>query len=494
MLALTSRPTRAAPTKIDAIRSDREHVRRFGLTEFMRRGWHALYPSKTYRERWYHRALCDELERLHRREFNSLAVTMPPSTQKSTIASVFYPARRWIDYPHEGIVSATYDSRLGAGWSRGVRTLVSSSWFRDRWGGRVRVDVDANGKRLAAGVLEFPNNRGGFLFSTTCPRGALTGRHPGLRKVDDPIKPIAATTDNLATINDWFGNTFASRADDPRTVQSLVVQQRLAKNDLADLVVQSYGYRLFSLPAEFDPENAHPADPRTKAGESIDEEHLSAEVLAKLRIMLASAFAAQYNQAPGVGGRIFERDHFKFYDELPSNFDYAVVSLDCSFKDTAASDYVAGQVWGVKGPDFFLIDQFHDQLGFVDTLAALGDLLARNPWVHDKLIEDKANGSAVIDVVKRKFPGVTEVNPLGGKITRANAIAPVVRSGNVWLPRGAAWVQVFLDEVADFPNRRRDDQVDAMSQALAHLLNLGFGEPSSIYQNLDFLGQLYSYR
>src|SRR6185295_13042139 len=85
-----------------------------------------------------------------------------------------------------------------------------------------------------------------------------------------------------------------------------------------------------------------------------------------------------------------------------------------------------------------------------------------------KLIEDKANGSAVIQMLAHEIPGVLPVNPSGGKVARAAAVSPLIEAGNVYLPHPdyAAWVKDFIEECAAFPNGANDDQVDAMTQAL----------------------------
>ena len=85
-----------------------------------------------------------------------------------------------------------------------------------------------------------------------------------------------------------------------------------------------------------------------------------------------------------------------------------------------------------------------------------------------ELIEDKANGSAVIQMLAHEIPGLLPVNPSGGKIARAQAISPLIEAGNVYLPHPdyAPWVDDFIEECVQFPNGAHDDQVDAMTQAL----------------------------
>lgn len=56
-------------------------------------------------------------------------------------------------------------------------------------------------------------------------------------------------------------------------------------------------------------------------------------------------------------------------------------------------------------------------------------------------------------------------------MARARAVTPMIASGNVYLPHPAfaPWVNGFIEECSSFPNGRNDDDVDAMSQALARL-------------------------
>ena len=42
-----------------------------------------------------------------------------------------------------------------------------------------------------------------------------------------------------------------------------------------------------------------------------------------------------------------------------------------------------------------------------------------------------------------------------------------MEAGKVYLPEEASWLEDFLDEVTRFPNSRKKDQVDAMTQFLA---------------------------
>jgi len=52
------------------------------------------------------------------------------------------------------------------------------------------------------------------------------------------------------------------------------------------------------------------------------------------------------------------------------------------------------------------------------------------------------------------------------KVSRANAVAPLLESGMVWYPEQEEFAQELVEECAAFPNGAHDDQVDATIMAL----------------------------
>lgn len=87
------------------------------------------------------------------------------------------------------------------------------------------------------------------------------------------------------------------------------------------------------------------------------------------------------------------------------------------------------------------------------TVKAVRELSDRYPGSLAKLIEDKANGSAVIQMLQHEIFGILPVNPEGGKVARAMAVSPLIEAGNVYLPHPliAPWVNDFIEECAAFP-------------------------------------------
>jgi predicted phage terminase large subunit-like protein len=189
----------------------------------------------------------------------------------------------------------------------------------------------------------------------------------------------------------------------------------------------------------------------------------------------ASAYAGQYQQRPvPAGGAVFQREWFQYYDELPSGLSFAQ-SWDMAFKDRHENDYVVGLVAGRKGADIYLVDRVKGQWSFSESCRQVELLHRRYPSARSILIEDAANGPAIIDALKRTIPGIIPVRPEGGKLSRAQAAQPRVEAGNVFLPNPTPngrrvpardWVDDFLYQLMVFPHGAHDDDVDAFTQLL----------------------------
>ena len=127
------------------------------------------------------------------------------------------------------------------------------------------------------------------------------------------------------------------------------------------------------------------------------------------------------------------------------------------------------QIWGKRGPNCYLVHQVRKHLNFQATMDNIVQLKALF-GVKETLIEDKANGTAIIQVLRRKIEGIIPVEPRGSKESRVNAVSFAIESGNVYVPSNKKFTKEFIEECSQFPNGKHDDMVDAMSQALSRLI------------------------
>lgn len=136
-------------------------------------------------------------------------------------------------------------------------------------------------------------------------------------------------------------------------------------------------------------------------------------------------WAGQYQQSPApLGGNLIKRSEVRYYggidprtgqpdEKVPTNFDLKLISVECSFKDAAASDFVA---IGVNGRKRYVLNVVNARLDAAATEAEIRRQRDVHPYIGTVLVEDKANGPAVIQRLKVNVPGVIEINPQGGKV------------------------------------------------------------------------------
>ena len=170
------------------------------------------------------------------------------------------------------------------------------------------------------------------------------------------------------------------------------------------------------------------------------------------------------------GGNMVQRTWWQYYDPKEiTAFGTQCISVDAAFKDGDSNDYVAIQVWGKRDMDYYLRYSCNEHLNFTATVQKIKAIKAYYPEVTRIYIEDKANGSAVIQTLQREMIGVIPVNPSGGKVARVNAVSPAIETGHVFLPQGAPWLEDYLKQWSEFPAGKHDDMVDASTQALSKM-------------------------
>lgn len=440
---------------------------RESLYAFVKLAWPILEPSTPFLDNWHIRLICEKLESVSSGECKRLIINVPPGSAKSSLVCVLWNAWDWIRNPQRKFLYTSFDARLTR--RDGARTieLVTSEWFRARWGSVFGVSPDV-------ADADFKNDRGGVRFATSV-RGKTTGEHPHILVVDDPSKPKETSDKALAEVINWWKSTIISRGNQLE-IARVIIMQRLHEQDLCGWLLEGEGrdeWEVVSIPLEFDPERACVGDPRTEEGEIFWKSRYTPEIVAQLKGpkgLGAKHYAAQYQQLPAPdGGLIFQAAWLtKRWSQLPDPYDDACLSWDMAFKDGDGADWVVGTVWLRKGADYYLVDRVRKKMGFTETVQEFVGQIAKWPRIRRRIVEDKANGTAVVDVLKRKISGLVLVNPDGGKVARANAVTPYFEAGNVWLPN-ASWVDEYVLELVRFPLGAHDDQVDSTTQALNYL-------------------------
>jgi predicted phage terminase large subunit-like protein len=77
-------------------------------------------------------------------------------------------------------------------------------------------------------------------------------------------------------------------------------------------------------------------------------------------------------------------------------------------------------------------------------------------------------GTALVQEMQKEGLSAIAVKPEHDKRTRMSIQSVKFESGQVLFPNGAPWLAELEAELFAFPKGRHDDQVDSISQALAH--------------------------
>jgi predicted phage terminase large subunit-like protein len=305
--------------------------------------------------------------------------------------------------------------------------------------------------------------------------------------IDDPIDPTDAYSDAQRTAaNTYYDQTLSTRLNNKETGAIILVMQRLHQQDLVGHVLDQESWEVVRVPGEGKPTMVNgmalpttitfPLSGRVvtrEAGDALWPAREPASMFPAIKRRLGTqGYASQYQQEPSPEeGGIIKKVWLQWYVELPVRFDHLLASWDLSFKQTDDSSRVAGQVWGVVGARRYLLARVAQRMAFPATVRAIRQLHALWPTAVPILIEDKANGPAVISTLIDEIPGIIAVNPQGDKVARCHAVAPYYEAGNVFypVPAIAPWVEEHVAEITGFPTWATDDETDAETQALNYM-------------------------
>lgn len=491
------------------------------LFHFFVQGWAVLEPDVELDINWHHKLVCDVLQGIlmdwlrhqrtgkkFRQRVRNAIFNLPPGTTKSRIISVFAPAWMWLHRPSWTVLCLSANPDVATRDATLARDLVMSDWYRSTFGitWTIREDVNARGK--------YKNTAGGERTSRGL-TSKVTGNRADAIFIDDPNDMHEVFSEaSRKEVNSKFDNAIFNRVNDPRSSVRLLMQQRGHEDDLSGhWLAKDSSVLHVCLPMEFDVARAFKSifgsDPRNDNGQLLHEARFTPEVIAAERERLGTfSFEAQYNQDAGsLDGGMFKREWFRFFtiagrasqdfprpngctdapafelkfkDAANANLhwtrrldlDAIYVSVDATFGSVsdAASNVGLGAI-GVKGAQLFVLDDRTEAMTYPQTKAAVRKMFEDYPAARKFLIEKKANGQAILDELSAEIPGMIAVEPEGGKIARAHAMSPRYEAHQVYVLEGAAWVAKHVDEISVFPNGKKDDRVDMMSQLVIHLMD-----------------------
>lgn len=429
-----------------------------------------------------------------------LIVSMPPQEGKSTLVTRFGTLWMLQRNPNLRCAVVSYSEQIAGNFSQLIKNDITAfSGGEAPFDLGLRLRKDARARRSWSFTGKNPDGsaiKGGLIAVGI--GSALTGQPADVILIDDPVKDYRAADSDTQSDAAWEWWQSVARPRLAPGAPVILILTRWSEKDLAGRLLAQQAadeasglaefdrWRVVNIPAEAD------HDPNKGESDALGREPGEFIISARgrsetdwARTKAATSpriWSALYQGKPSpTTGAVWLRPWWQRYTEalwVPQGLQCRTLGLedvftswDMTFKDTKGSDYVVGQVWGRRGAEMFLLDQVRDRMSFTKTVEAFVALAAKWPDARKHLVEDKANGPAVISTLSAKIPGIVPVTPHDSKLARANAVAVYIQSGNVKLPADGAtsWdPDSLITEAAAFPNGAHDDQVDATSQALAH--------------------------
>ena len=432
------------------------------LTDWAR---YALTPHG-YEPAAHHRLLIDELEQVSSGSSDRLMLLLPPGSAKSTYASLLFPAWWFVRHPASSVIAASHTAALAQHFGRGVRALIGD-----------------HGARLGYGVIEanraahrFATTRGGQYLAVGV-RQAVTGRRADLVLIDDPVKSQADADNAMARerVWDWYRSDLVTRLRPGGRV--VLIMTRWHPDDLGGRLLSSADHwRVVRLPALAEAEDPLGRPPGAALWPAWEDE---TALLRKRAIVGERTFAALFQQSPRrLEGRLFSPAKIAILDEAPDGAVVRAWDLAATAQHGSSDpDWTVGvKLMRTEAGRFVVLDvtRFRGAPAMVEDGIRRTALLDGMDVIIGLPRDPGQAGLHQVSYLTARLAGhrVRSSPETGAKTTRAMPLASQAEAGNLALLRGS-WNAVLLEELSDFPNGSKDDQVDALSRAFAMLTDGG---------------------
>ena len=426
---------------------------------------YAAYCYFVHRGKWiatrFHKFLANKIqtfvETYTGNPYDIMVISTPPQHGKSLTVTETLPSWYEGKYPDRRCILTCYNDD-----------------FAGKFGRRNKAKIEEYGRQIFNVTLSKASDRdmeiaehGGSIISRGIMSG-ITGNSGDLIIIDDPIKNRMEADSPTYRERLWeeWQNSIKTRTQAGTKI--IIIQTRWHEDDLAGRVIrEEENVEVVNIPVEAEENDIL----GRKVGDALcpeigkDNKWLQA-FKASYKGGMRAWNALFQGRPTSEEGNIFKRGWWQYYDVLPDKMPFVGISVDAAFKGNEDSDYVAIEVWGKSGADWYLMDLIKRKMDFPETLKAIQYINDKYPEKHSILVEDKANGSAIIAMLRHEIGGIIAVTPKESKIARANAVSGIVEAGNVYLPKYADFTDDFVEECASFPNGVNDDAVDAFTQMI----------------------------
>jgi predicted phage terminase large subunit-like protein len=412
----------------------------------------------------HHKRIAAAFDRVIEGKCKRLIIAMPPRHGKSQMGSYLFPAYLMGRLPQSKLIVGSHTAELAQRFGRMIRNLVDEEKYRELF-----PDMKLSADSKAAG--RWNTNLGGEAFFIG-KGGAMTGRGGDIIILDDILDEQDAISDTaMGNTWEWYESGPRQRLQPNGAI--ILINTRWKTDDVAGRLLKMQSnikadqWEVLEFPAIL------------PSGNPLWPEYWKLEELEKVKFSIGlKKWNAQWQQQPtNDEGAVLKRDWWrKWKHDEPPSCEYILQTMDTAYSKKETADFSVIATWGVfypnadGGPALILLSVNKGRWDFPELKR-----IAKSEyqyWSPDNvLIEAKATGTSLQQELRKMGIPVTMYSPGGrrtgqDKLSRANAVAPVLESGMVWYPEGEEFAQELVEECAAFPNGAHDDQVDVTVMAL----------------------------
>ena len=411
----------------------------------------------------HHKRIARALDRVASGECKRLMIAMPPRHGKSQMGSYLFPAYLMGRRPDAKLIVGSHTAELAQRFGRMIRNLIDSDKYKELF---PSMTLSADSK--AAGRWDTSGGGEAFFIGKG---GAMTGRGGDVIILDDILDEQDALSETaMEATFDWYTSGPRQRLQPGGAM--VIINTRWKVDDLTGRLLKQQSnlkadqWEVLEFPAIL------------PSGRALWPEFWEVEELERVRLSIGvKKWLAQWQQQPtNDEGAILKRDWWRQWPhDDPPVCDYLIQSYDTAYSKKETADFSVITTWGVftpsadDGPNLILLGVKKGRWDFPELKrVARSEYQYWNP--DNVLIEAKATGTPLQHELRRMGIPVTMFSPGGrlknqDKVSRANAVAPILESGMVWFPSNYDWAQDLVEECAAFPNGPHDDQVDSTIMA-----------------------------
>jgi predicted phage terminase large subunit-like protein len=449
------------------------------------------YTMKKYEFIWFHKVICEYLDKLARGEIMKLMIFVPPQHGKSQLSSRHFPAFLLGRDPTTKIAVTSFSGRLAADFNRDIKNIIRGSEYAELFP-ETRLNVagvqGATNEINRSEQFETVIHRGGV--KAVGIKGDLTGSPVDVGIIDDPFKgrqeANSATTRNF--VWNWYQDVFKARLHDGS--KQLMLFTRWHEDDLAGRILnpkseyydeeEAKEWTVLALPAIKEATKPLPQaedidDPR-EIGQALWEgKHGAAKYKLMKRINPTGYNSLAQQRPTAQEGNKIKESWFRIEKESELPFDIRSVKadfyIDGAYTEQTKNDPTAlgSSYFHKANKTLYIFNCVSIRKELYELLKFFKPYVLSNGYKATSIvnIELKASGYPLKSMLSKvehggfNCRGIPNKVVALGKMNRVENTSPFLVGGRVVLVWGS-WIRDFIDECKSFPNGVHDDRLDLL--------------------------------